>query len=104
MSSLGQYIRQLRKERSETLHQVAKGTDIDSPLLSKIECGNRLPTNDQIVRLALYYNVSQADLKAQQTAEKILKEYGCNETTYQAIQMVNDELKAYGVKEKGGKR
>lgn len=48
---LGQYLRQLRKEKGETLHQVSKGTDIDSPLLSKIERGERLPyvrTNKKI--------------------------------------------------------
>jgi transcriptional regulator with XRE-family HTH domain len=102
MSSLGPYIRELRKGRAETLHQVSKGTDIDSPLLSKIERGDRLPTNEQIVRLAHYYGVAEADLKAQQTAEKILKEYGANETTFQAIQLVSEELKAYAGKGKGG--
>ncbi|MFD1257872.1 helix-turn-helix domain-containing protein [Mucilaginibacter terrae] len=95
MSALGHYIRELRKEKEETLHQVSKGTDIDSPLLSKIERGDRLPTNEQIVRIAKYYNVAEGDLKAQQTAEKILKEYGVNETTFQAIQLVSEELKAY---------
>ena len=64
MSSLGPYIRELRKGRAETLHQVSKGTDIDSPLLSKIERGDRLPTNEQIVRLAHYYGVAEADLGA----------------------------------------
>ena len=41
---IGQFFRELRNEREETLHQVAVGTDIDSPLLSKIERGERLPT------------------------------------------------------------
>jgi transcriptional regulator with XRE-family HTH domain len=104
MSALGQYIRELRKKRVETLHQVSKGTDIDTPLLSKIERGGRLPTNEQIVRLALYYGVAEADLKAQQTAEKILKEYGANSTTFHAIQLVNEELKAYAEKDKEEKR
>lgn len=103
MSALGQYIRELRKQKAETLHQVSKGTDIDSPLLSKIERGDRLPTNEQIVRLASYYDIAEADLKAQQTAEKILREFGANETTFQAIQLVSEELKAYSGTVKGGK-
>lgn len=94
MSTLGLHLRELRKSRSETLHQVSKGTDIDSPLLSKIERGERLPTNEQVVRLSEYFGIELSNLKAQQTAERILKEYGANETTFQAIQLVSEELKA----------
>lgn len=104
MSTLGLHLRELRKGRSETLHQVSKGTDIDSPLLSKIERGERLPTNEQVIRLAEYFGVEQSDLKAQQTAERILKEYGANETTFQAIQLVSEELKAYSGKHLEGKK
>jgi transcriptional regulator with XRE-family HTH domain len=42
-SDLGQYFRKLRTDKGETLHQVSKGTDIDSPMLSKIERGDRMP-------------------------------------------------------------
>ncbi len=99
-SELGQYFRELRKEREETLHQVSKGTDIDSPMLSKIERGERLPTSEQLKRLAKFYRVSEASLKVKYTAEKILKEYGANETTYDAIQLVNEQLTTYSKKSK----
>jgi HTH-type transcriptional regulator, competence development regulator len=97
-SELGQYLRELRKQREETLHQVSKGTDIDSPMLSKIERGERLPTCEQLKRLATFYKVSEAFLKVKHTAEKILKEYGANETTYDAIQLVNEKLTIYSKK------
>ena len=97
-SDLGQFLRELRKERNETLHQVSKGTDIDSPLLSKIERGERLPTLDQLKRLSKFYKVSEASLKVKHTAEKILKEYGVNDTTYDAIQLVNEQLTPYAKK------
>ena len=99
-SELGQYLRKLRKEREETLHQVAIGTDIDSPMLSKIERGERLPTSEQVKRLAKYYKISEASLKVKHTAEKILKEFGANETTYNAIQLVNEQLMPYANKSK----
>lgn len=99
-SELGQYFRELRKERQETLHQMSKGTDIDSPMLSKIERGERLPTSEQLKRLAKFYKVSDASLKAKHTAEKILKEYGVNETTYDAIQLVNERLTPYAKRAK----
>ena len=99
-SDLGQYLRELRKERAETLHQVSKGADIDSPMLSKIERGERLPTSEQLKRLAKFYKVSETSLRVKHTAEKILKEYGVNETTYNAIQIVNEQLIPYAKKSK----
>ncbi|WP_432712216.1 helix-turn-helix domain-containing protein [Pedobacter sp.] len=99
-SELGQYLRELRKGRDETLHQVSKRTDIDSPMLSKIERGERLPTAEQLKRLAKFYNVSEANLKVKHTAEKILKEFGANKITYDAIQLVNEQLTPYVNKSK----
>ena len=97
---LGQYLRELRKQREETLHQVSKGTDIDSPMLSKIERGERLPTIEQLKRLAKFYKESEENLKVKHTAEKILKEYGVNETTYDAIQLLNEQLTTFTKKSK----
>ena len=98
--TLGQALRELRKDRDETLHQVSKKTDIDSPLLSKIERGERLPTNEQLKRLAKFYKISESTLKIKHTAEKILKEYGANGTTYDAIQLVTEQLSPYAKKVK----
>lgn len=91
-SYLGQHFRELRKEKGETLHQVSKGTDIDSPMLSKIERGERMPTLEQLKRLCKYFKVAEADLKVMHTAEKIIKEYGVNETTYEAVRMVEEQI------------
>ena len=94
-SDLGQYLRELRKEKGQTLHQVSKGTDIDSPLLSKLERGERLPTAEQLKKLAKYYKVSEADLKVKATAERIIKEYGVNDTTYDAVNLVMEQITPY---------
>jgi HTH-type transcriptional regulator, competence development regulator len=99
-SDLGQYFRELRKDKGETLHQVSKGTDIDSPMLSKIERGDRMPTLDQLKKLCEYFKVSEADLKIMHTAEKIIKEYGINETTYKAVRKVEEQLTPYLKKSK----
>lgn len=94
-SDVGQYLRKLRKEKGQTLHQVSKEADIDSPLLSKLERGGRLPTVEQIKKLAEYYEIPEADLKVIVTAEKIIKEYGINNTTYDAINLVMEQLTQY---------
>lgn len=95
---LGKYLRGLRNSREETLHQVSKGTDIDSPLLSKIERSERLPTSEQIKRLAKYYKISEEKLKIQHVAEKILKDYGANEITFNAVRLVNEQFINYNKK------
>lgn len=94
-SELGQYLRELRKGKEETLHQVSKVADIDSPLLSKLERGERIPTDEQIKKLAKYYKVAEADLKVKATAERIIKEYGLNDTTYDAVNLVMEQITPY---------
>ncbi|MBW6533410.1 MAG: helix-turn-helix domain-containing protein [Mariniphaga sp.] len=94
-SGLGQYLRKLRKDRSQTLHQVSKETDIDSPLLSKLERGERLPTDEQIKKLSKHFKVSETDLKVKTTADRIIKNYGLNITTYEAINLVMEQLTPY---------
>ena len=97
---LGQYLRELRKDKLQTLHQVSKGTDIDSPLLSKLERGERLPTVDQVKKLSRHYKVSESELKIMATAEKIIKEYGVNDMTYDAANLVMEQITPYLKKNK----
>jgi len=94
-SELGQYLRGLRKDKGQTLHQVSVGTDIDSPLLSKLERGERLPTDEQIKKLAKYFKVAETNLKVRATAERIIKEYGVNDTTYEAVNLVMEQITPY---------
>ena len=94
-SELGIYLRELRKEKGQTLHQVSQGTDIDSPLISKIERGERLPTTEQIIKLARYFKISENELKIKATAEKIIKEFGATNITYNAVNLVMEQLTPY---------
>lgn len=99
-SELGQRIRDTRTKMKLTLHQVSKEVDIDSPMLSKIERGERLPTVEQLQRLCKFFKISEEDLKVIHTAEKIIKEYGVNDTTYQAVRLVEEQITPYITKRK----
>ena len=94
-SELGRFLRDLRKTNGQTLHQVSQGTDIDSPLISKLERGERLPTEEQIKKLAKHFNISESELKIKATAEKIIKEFGITDTTYEAVSLVMEQLTPY---------
>ncbi len=90
--NLGNYLRALRKERDLTLHQVAVVVDVDSPLLSKLERSERLPTNEQIKRLSAFFDLNENELLAKVAAERIIKEYGLGDVTQQAVKMVQEQL------------
>ena len=94
-SEIGQLLRKLRKEKGQTLHQVAKSTDIDSPLISKIERGERIPTAEQIKKLSKHYKVDETHLKVLAAAGKIIKEYGVSATTYDAVNLVMEQITPY---------
>lgn len=97
-SDLGQFIRELRKERNLTLHQVAIGVNIDSPMLSKIERSERLATTDQAKRLATFFKVDENSLLAKLMAEKIIKDYGANDLTLNAVVIVQEQIVNYNKK------
>jgi transcriptional regulator with XRE-family HTH domain len=94
-SNLGRHIKNIREKSKKTLHQVAIGADIDSTILSKIERGERFPTVEQIKRLADFYGISEELLKTKFIAEKIIKDYGLNDTTLNAILLVREEFMNY---------
>lgn len=97
--NFSEQIKQLRINKNETLHKVSMGTNIDMTVLSKIERGKRYPTVKQLKQLAKYFNTSEADLKSKLISEKIIKDYGMNITTYNAVQLVNEILNCHIKKE-----
>ena len=86
-NTLGEYLKELRDKR--TLHEVTMATDIQTALLSRIESGERLPTPDQIKKLAKFYRVSEDSLSTKRTMEKIIENHGVNKITFAAIQELN---------------
>jgi len=53
------------------MRQVAAATDVDTSMISKFENGDRLPTREQIEKLALILKVSEGELLIQAYSEKI---------------------------------
>jgi transcriptional regulator with XRE-family HTH domain len=91
----GNRLKSLRSERQETLHKVAVGTDIDMTLLSKFERRERMPTNEQLEKIARYFGIDLMRLTVELTAEKIVTEYGMNEITYEAANLVKEAFAEY---------
>ncbi len=93
--NIGQYIKTLRNEQQLTLHQLAKHTDIDMTMLSKIERGGRLPTIKQMKSLAFFFQLNEDAFISRLMAERIVKKYGINENTLVAVQLVEEKITKY---------
>lgn len=86
--NIGLLLRNARIEKGKTLHQVGSTINIDSTLLSKIELGRRLPTEEQARKISDYYNLPFVDFLAMIKAKKIVSIFGNNITTIKALKLV----------------
>lgn len=93
--SLGKKLRDLRCERDEPLRVVAAAIEVDSSLLSKIEHGERLPTEQQQEKLAKYFDIPLEELNALAIAEKIVISYASDTTTLQALKIAEARINSY---------
>jgi transcriptional regulator with XRE-family HTH domain len=87
---LGEWLRQLREQRALPLRAVAEAGAMDLAHLHKIELGQRLPTEEQMTRLAKFYHLDQTDAQARRIAEEFRRYYEDNPAAPQALQILND--------------
>lgn len=96
MSTFGDTIRSLRLNRQLPLRVVATAIGIDSTLLSRLELGERFPTDEQLRRFADYFALPAKELAAQALADRIIATYGADDVTARAVTMVRERLSEYG--------
>lgn len=94
-STFGEFIRKLRQEQEQPLRVVAAAVGIDSTLLSKLERGDRFPTEIQISRLAKFFKIPEQELKGRVIADKVISEYGSEEATLHAAHMIQERATPY---------
>ena len=69
---LGQKIKELRLENGVLQRQLASLLEIDTPMFSKIERGDRRAKRIQVIQIANYFNVDEKELLTLWVADKIL--------------------------------
>lgn len=69
---LGQKIKELRLENGVLQRQLASLLEIDTPMFSKIERGNRRAKRTQVVQIANYFNVDEKEPLTLWVADKVL--------------------------------
>jgi len=89
---LGQILRKGREDKGYKSLELARLTKIDGALISKFESSQRLPTLAQLKLFAHTYNLDLNRLKVQWIKEKILTEFGSEDTTLLALKEIIEEF------------
>ena len=69
---LGNKIKELREEHGVLQRQLAALLEIDTPMFSKIERGNRYAKRTQVIQLAEYFKIDKNELLTLWLADEIL--------------------------------
>ena len=90
---LGNKIRSLRDKQGILQRQVAAYLEIDAPMFSKIERGDRRAKRSQVVLLAKYFHIDEKEMLTLWLADKILDALeGENELSLDALDTAKAEL------------
>jgi transcriptional regulator with XRE-family HTH domain len=82
------------------LRSVAAAAEMDSTLLSKIELGQRLPTEPQMRALAIFFKVSFEELEAKRLAQQFWTEHGDSPAARKAVSLLREEAVEYSVRKR----
>ena len=85
-------MRDLRCKNGLLLRQVAAEIEIDQALLSKIERCERIPSKEQVIRLARYYKVDENELMVAFLSDKLVYEVRDEEMALKAMQVAEKKI------------
>ena len=90
---LGNKIRSLRDEQGILQRQVAAYLEIDTPMFSKIERGDRRAKRSQVIQMATYFKADEKEMLTLWLADKVLDALEDeDELKLTAIETAKDEL------------
>lgn len=86
-------IRELRDEQGVLQRQLAAYLEIDTPMFSKIERGDRRAKRSQVVLLAKYFHINENEMLTLWLADKVLDALdGEEELHLDALDIARNEL------------
>jgi transcriptional regulator with XRE-family HTH domain len=92
-NEFGNKIKKLREENGLLQREVASLLDIDNPLLSKIERGERKVKREQVFRFAQVYKVDPEALLTDWLVDQIFELLENETVAYKAIQIIVEKVK-----------
>lgn len=89
----GERLKQLREQNNLLQRQIASLLEIDTPMFSKIERGERRAKKEQVIQLAQIVKVSKDDLLTLWLADQIVDMASNEEVALKAMQVAKQEIK-----------
>ena len=94
----GNRIRELRDKQGVLQRQLAALLEIDTPMFSKIERGDRRAKREQVIKLAEYLHQDVKEMLTLWLADKVLDAVGTeDEISYDAITVAQKHVPKYWV-------
>ena len=98
MNYFGDRIKQLREDKGLLQKHIASKLDIDTPMLSKIERGERKAKREQVLVFAEFLKVSPETLLTLWLADQIFEIIKDEKVALEAIRVTEKELKNRNLK------
>jgi HTH-type transcriptional regulator, competence development regulator len=92
---IGLLFRRKREEKGLLIRQVAAVTELDQAIISRIENGDRIPTKEQVMKLAGLYNLDTKEIMSAWLAEKMVRDYGAEPYVTEAFREAHDKMIFY---------
>jgi len=92
---LGQKIKELRDTHGVLQRQLASLLEIDTPMFSKIERGDRRAKRTQVIQIANYFKIDEKELLILWVADKVLDAIkGEDEFKQEAIKVAHEKIQS----------
>lgn len=88
----GERIRELRESQGLLQRQIAANLEIDTPMFSKIERGERKAKRDQVLKIAGLLKVSEQELLALWLADQIKEIVTDEDQALQALKIAQKDI------------
>ena len=91
----GRKIKELRDEQGVLQRQLAALLEIDTPMFSKIERGDRKAKREQVIKMAEYFHQDVNEMLSLWLADKVLETVKNEDAiNWAAIKIAKEEIKA----------
>ena len=92
MKTIGQTLREIRKEKGLLLREAGAELSIDPTILSKIERDERMPTKKQMQAFANLYQDQRKELMVAWLSDKLVCEVQDEELALDAIEVAEEKI------------
>ena len=92
-NQFGEKIRKLRESNRLLQREIASQLEIDTPMLSKIERGERKAKKPQVLSFAKLFNVSKNELITLWLADRVVEVLQDEDLALEAMQVAEEEVK-----------